>query len=41
MNKYTEVCLYDHNIESYEKIKKGFLDKDIVSIIHATGTGKS
>lgn len=41
MNKYTEVGLYDHNIESYEKIKKGFSDKDIVSIIHATGTGKS
>ena len=41
MNKYTEVGLYDHNVESYEKIKKGFSDKDIVSIIHATGTGKS
>ena len=27
MNKYTEVGLYDHNIESYEKIKKGMLDK--------------
>ncbi len=41
MNKYTKVGLYDHNVESYEKIKKGFSDKDIVSIIHATGTGKS
>ena len=41
MNNYDVVGLYDHNAESYEKIKQGLLEKDIVSIIHATGTGKS
>jgi len=41
MNNYNVVGLYDHNAESYEKIKQGLLNDDIVSIIHATGTGKS
>ena len=33
--------LYEHNIESYEKVKEAYLDKNIASIVHATGTGKS
>lgn len=41
MNNYNTVGLYDHNVASYEKIKQGLLNDDIVSIIHATGTGKS
>ena len=41
MNKYSVVGLYDHNAVSYEKIKQGLLCRNIVSIIHATGTGKS
>ena len=41
MNKYNTVGLYDHNASSYEKIKQGFLEDDVVSIVHATGTGKS
>ena len=41
MNNNFKLDLYPHNLESYEKIKKGFLEKQIVSIVHATGTGKS
>ena len=41
MNKYNTVGLYDHNASSYEKIKQGFIEADVVSIVHATGTGKS
>ena len=41
-NEYTAVGLYDHNAESYNKIKKAFENgQDIVGIVHATGTGKS
>lgn len=35
------IGLYPHNWESYKKIKKAFLSQNVVSIIHATGTGKS
>ena len=41
MNNDFKLDLYPHNLESYEKVKKGFLEKQIVSIVHATGTGKS
>ena len=40
-SKYDKIGLYDHNIESYEKVKEGFIKQDIVAIVHATGTGKS
>ena len=41
-NEYTHVGLYNHNAESYNKIKQAFNDgQDRVAIIHATGTGKS
>lgn len=34
--------LYDHNLESYQKIKQAFdSGEKIVGIIHATGTGKT
>jgi len=34
--------LYDHNLSSYEKIKTAFeKGKNVVGIVHATGTGKS
>lgn len=36
------VGLYDHNIESYKKIKKTFDNGEkVVGIVHATGTGKT
>lgn len=44
MNKsdYTKLGLYDHNIKSYEKIKKAFESgQKIAGIVHATGTGKT
>jgi superfamily II DNA or RNA helicase len=41
MNNDNIVGLYEHNAKSYEKVKQGFLTNSIVSIIHATGTGKS
>ena len=41
MNDYNIVGLYDHNIKSYNKIKYGLKNNNVVSIIHATGTGKS
>ena len=34
--------LYDHNLESYKKVREAFLSGErIVGIIHATGTGKT
>ena len=41
MNDYSVLGLYEHNVVSYEKIKEGFQNGNIVSIVHATGTGKS
>lgn len=41
-NNYNAVGLYDHNIESYKKIKKAFDNGEkVVGIVHATGTGKT
>ena len=41
MNSNDVIGLYPHNEESYQKISDGFLEDDIVAIVHATGTGKS
>ena len=41
MSNYNLLGLYNHNIESYEKIGKAFEKENIVGIVHATGTGKS
>ena len=41
MSNYKLLGLYDHNIESYEKIVESFEKENIVGIVHATGTGKS
>ena len=41
MNDYSIVGLYEHNIEIYKKIKEKLKDNSIVSIIQATGTGKT
>ncbi len=41
MNEYNIVGLYDHNADSYKKIKEGFKNSNEVAIVHATGTGKS
>ena len=41
MSNYNLLGLYNHNIESYEKIVKAFEKENIVGIVHATGTGKS
>ena len=41
-NEYQIVGLYNHNIESYKKIKSAYDDgENVVGIVHATGTGKS
>jgi len=42
MSDFSKVGLYDHNQESYKKVKEAF-DKgeNIVGIVHATGTGKT
>ena len=41
-NLYDAVGLYNHNILSYEEIKKSFeKGSDVVGIVHATGTGKT
>ena len=41
-NLYNVVGLYDHNKESYKKVKKSYEDgNDVVGIVHATGTGKT
>ena len=42
MNTYELLNLYPHNIRTCEKIREAFNNgEDIVSIIKATGTGKS
>ena len=41
-NEYTTIGLYNHNADSYNHVKSSFESgKDIVAIVHATGTGKS
>jgi len=41
-NEYQTVGLYNHNADSYNKVKGAFDNgEDIVAIVHATGTGKS
>ena len=41
MSKYDVIGLYDHNIESYEKVESKLNEDNIAAIVHATGTGKS
>ena len=41
MNNYKKVGLYEHNIESYEKVKEQFEKDNTVALIQATGTGKT
>ena len=41
MSDYNKLELYEHNIRSYEKVKKQFENDNIAAIVHATGTGKS
>ncbi len=41
-NEFQTIGLYDHNADSYKKIKSAFSSgEDVVGIVHATGTGKS
>ena len=41
-NEFNILGLYDHNATSYRKVRDAFDEgKQIVSIVHATGTGKS
>ena len=41
-NEYQTVGLYNHNADSYNKVKEAFNNgEDIVAIVHATGTGKT
>ncbi len=41
-NEYTTIKLYDHNVDSYNRVKSSFESgNDVVAIVHATGTGKS
>ena len=40
-NEYSTVGLYNHNIESYKKVKESLSKENIAAIVHATGTGKS
>ena len=40
--EFSTLGLYDHNATSYKKVRDAFNDgSQIVSIVHATGTGKS
>ncbi len=41
MNNYEKVGLYEHNIESYEKVRKQFEKDNFVALVQATGTGKT
>ena len=41
MSNYEKLGLYEHNIKSYEKVKKQFENDNVAAIVHATGTGKS
>ena len=41
-NEFQTIGLYEHNAYSYKKVKSAFeTGKDVVGIVHATGTGKS
>ena len=41
-NEFQIIGLYEHNRNSYKKIKSAFATgEDVVGIVHATGTGKS
>lgn len=41
-NEFQKVGLYEHNANSYRIVRKAYESgKDIVGIVHATGTGKS
>ena len=41
-NNFDVVGLYEHNIDSYKKVKQAFArGEKVVGIVHATGTGKS
>ena len=41
-DEFQTIGLYEHNVESYKKVKKAFeTGQDVVGIVHATGTGKS
>ena len=41
-NEFQTIGLYDHNADSYKKIKAAYaVGKDVVGIVHATGTGKT
>ena len=41
MNEFGVVGLYNHNADSYRKIRTAYLIQTIVGIVHATGTGKT
>ena len=42
MNKdYSKIGLYPHNINGYEKVIEGYKNNSVVSVIRATGTGKT
>ena len=42
MNRdYSKIGLYPHNIDGYEKVIEGYKNNSVVSVIRATGTGKS
>ena len=38
---YSKIGLYPHNIDGYEKVIEGYKNNSIVSVIRATGTGKT
>ncbi len=41
-NEFQTVGLYEHNVDSYKRVKSAFENgENIVGIVHATGTGKS
>lgn len=41
-NEFQKVGLYEHNAESYKKIKSAYeRGQNVVGIVHATGTGKT
>ena len=38
---YSKIGLYPHNINGYEKVIEGYKNNSVVSVIRATGTGKT
>ena len=41
-NEFQTIGLYEHNADSYRKVKTAFeTGENVVGIVHATGTGKS